>query len=118
MLISDGETCDNTHQSINQQKGNDMKSLCQFRLITASSATRGWTLLRRTKYMAVAAFAVVMSSYAETWYVDAENGNDAWDGKVPAVNAVPGSGMGPKQTLAVFTNLLTKGDTIYVAPGR
>ena len=69
------------------------------------------------KCLVFAAFAVAMSSYAATWYVDAENGNDAWNGAVPAADAVPGSGVGPKQTLAVFTNLLAKGDTIYVAPG-
>ena len=54
---------------------------------------------------------------ANTWYVDAENGNNAYDGKADAAHAVPGSNIGPKKTLGVFTSMVSSGDTIYVAPG-
>ena len=60
---------------------------------------------------------VAMPAFATTWYVDAENGNDDWNGKADFANAVPASNIGPKKTLAVFTNLLASSDTIYAAPG-
>ena len=48
--------------------------------------------------------AMAISSRAETtWYVDAEHGNDSWNGKADYANAVPASNVGPKKTLAVFT---------------
>ncbi len=65
----------------------------------------------------VALAGVVVPSFAATWYVDAENGNDNWNGQVDFANAVPASNIGPKKTLAVFTNLLANSDTIYAAPG-
>lgn len=65
---------------------------------------------------AVVAVAAAQS-YATTWYVDAENGSNAYDGKADAAHAVPGSNIGPKKTLGVFTSLVSSGDTIYVAPG-
>ena len=62
--------------------------------------------------------AMAISSRAETtWYVDAEHGNDSWNGKADYANAVPASNVGPKKTLAVFTDLVRSGDTIYAAPG-
>ena len=62
--------------------------------------------------------AMAISSRAETtWYVDAEHGNDSWNGKADYANAVPASNVGPKKTLAVFTELVRSGDTIYAAPG-
>ena len=69
----------------------------------------------------IAAFAVfagaMMSAFATTWYVDAENGNDSWNGKADIANANPANNIGPKKTLAVFTELVAQGDTIYAAPG-
>ena len=65
----------------------------------------------------VALVGMAMPSFATTWYVDAENGNDDWNGKADFANAVPASNIGPKKTLAVFTNLLASSDTIYAAPG-
>ena len=67
--------------------------------------------------LAAAVCAALTSSAATTWYVDADNGNDAWNGQAALADAVPASGIGPKQTLAAFTNLISKGDTIYAAPG-
>ena len=75
------------------------------------------------KRMSVVRLALVMlasaatQSFATTWYVDAENGNDDWNGQADFANAVPASNIGPKKTLAVFTNLLANSDTIYAAPG-
>ena len=75
------------------------------------------------KRMSVVRLALVvlvgmaMPAFATTWYVDAENGNDDWNGKADFANAVPASNIGPKKTLAVFTNLLASSDTIYAAPG-
>ena len=54
---------------------------------------------------------------ANTWYVDAENGNDDWNGKADFANADSASKVGPKKTLGVFTGIVSNGDTIYVAPG-
>ena len=54
---------------------------------------------------------------ANTWYVDAENGNDDWNGMADFANANPNDKVGPKKTLGVFTPLVDNGDTIYVAPG-
>ncbi len=65
----------------------------------------------------VALVGVAMPAFATTWYVDAENGNDDWNGQADYANAVPANNIGPKKTLAVFTNLLANSDTIYVAPG-
>ena len=65
----------------------------------------------------VALACATMQSFATTWYVDAENGNDDWNGQANFANAVPASNIGPKKTLAVFTNLLANSDTIYAAPG-
>ena len=65
----------------------------------------------------VALAGVAMQSFATTWYVDAENGNDDWNGLADLANAVPASNVGPKKTLAVFTDLVRSGDTIYAAPG-
>lgn len=65
----------------------------------------------------LAAVTACAASAVDTWYVDAVNGNDGWNGKADISHADQGLGIGPKRTLAVFTNLLAKGDTIYVAPG-
>ena len=51
------------------------------------------------------------------WHVDAENGNDAWDGKASFADADPANNIGPKKTLGVFTDLVAAGDVIYAAPG-
>ena len=68
--------------------------------------------------LALAALAgVALPSFATTWYVDAENGNDSWNGLADFANAVSASNVGPKKTLAVFTDLVRSGDTIYAAPG-
>lgn len=61
---------------------------------------------------------VMAASAANTWYVDADNGNDEWNGKVAIAAADPDNKVGPKKTLAVFTNLLARGDSIYAAPGH
>ena len=76
-------------------------------------------MMTKREIAALAAFAgAVMSAFAETtWYVDAEHGNDSWNGKADYANAVPASNVGPKKTLAVFTDLVRSGDTIYAAPG-
>ena len=77
-------------------------------------------MMKRMSVVRLALIALVgmaMPSFATTWYVDAENGNDDWDGKANFANAVPASNIGPKKTLAVFTNLLASSDTIYAAPG-
>ena len=62
-------------------------------------------------------FACSVAFAADNWYVDAENGNDDWDGKCILSDALPELKQGPKKTLGAFANLLSKGDTIYVAPG-
>ncbi|MBR5548174.1 MAG: hypothetical protein IKU71_00445, partial [Kiritimatiellae bacterium] len=67
--------------------------------------------------LAVAASMLVMASFATTWYVDADNGNNDWNGKASFADAVPADKAGPKKTLGVFTSLVRSGDTIYVAPG-
>lgn len=54
---------------------------------------------------------------ATTWYVDANNGNDDYDGKQLVVDKA--NLKGPKQTLAWFDNTrLSAGDIIYAAPGH
>lgn len=68
-------------------------------------------------FVAVLAFCSAVSA-ANVWYVDADQGDDSWDGKVPFSEAIPDQNIGPKKTLSVFTDLVGKGDTIYAAPGR
>ena len=68
--------------------------------------------------MIFAVGAAFVASAANTWYVDAVNGNDDWNGKTDWANADAANGVGPKRTLSVFTALVSAGDTIYVAPGR
>ena len=67
-------------------------------------------------FVAFLAFCSVVSA-ANVWYVDAVNGNDDWNGKVPFSEASPEQNIGPKKTLSVFTTLVANGDTIYAAPG-
>ena len=87
------------------------------KLFTKERNTEMKRLLMMIGAVAVACGAAVPSFGATTWYVDADNGNDAWNGQAAFADAVPANDVGPKKTLAVFTNLLAKGDTIYVAPG-
>ena len=68
-------------------------------------------------FVAFLAFCSVASA-ANVWYVDAVNGNDEWNGKVDYSQADPDNKIGPKKTLSVFTSLVSKGDTIYAAPGH
>jgi len=71
------------------------------------------------KWMFTAALGMAFAaSAANTWYVDANNGNDDWNGKADYAHANPAQNIGPKKTLSVFTALVSKGDTIYAAPGR
>ena len=87
------------------------------KLFTKERNTEMKRLLMMIGSAAVACGAAVSSFGATTWYVDAENGNDSWNGQAAFADAVPANDVGPKKTLAVFTNLLAKGDTVYVAPG-
>lgn len=59
-----------------------------------------------------------VASAANIWYVDADNGNDSWDGRADFSHANPSQSIGPKKTLSVFTTLVAAGDKIYAAPGR
>ena len=57
---------------------------------------------------------------ANVWYVDADNGNDVWDGTTataPATDSPSGSA-GPRKTLAKVMELASAGDTIYAAEGN
>ena len=68
-------------------------------------------------FVAVLAFCSAVSA-ANVWYVDADQGDDSWDGKVPFSEAIPDQNIGPKKTLSVFTDLVGNGDAIYAAPGH
>ncbi|MBR6587653.1 MAG: hypothetical protein IKK82_09550, partial [Kiritimatiellae bacterium] len=72
--------------------------------------------MRKIVFLTAAAAGYAVFA-ANTWYVDAENGNDSWDGTADFENANPASNVGPKKTLGVFTSIVSEGDTIYVAPG-
>ena len=52
---------------------------------------------------------------ASTWYVDANNGNDLWDGTTATRDE--GADTGPKKTLAAITACTKPYDTVYAAPG-
>ena len=72
------------------------------------------TLLKSgSKWALLSAFAVFASlmqpAFATDWYVDAVNGNDAYDGTSAAT---------AKQTIQSAIDLTGSGDTVYVAPGR
>ena len=73
--------------------------------------------MKKLAFMSAVVAVAAAQSYATTWYVDAENGSNAYDGKADAAHADPGLNIGPKKTLGVFTSLVSSGDTIYVAPG-
>ena len=69
----------------------------------------------------IAGFAGSVALAADNWYVDAENGNDDWDGKCILSDALPELKQGPKKTLAgIFSQgevLPAEGDTVHMAPG-
>lgn len=69
------------------------------------------------KLMAVLAAGVVASSAfaGKTYYVDAENGDNGWDGSC-AVH-VDGTDQGPRQSLASVMALTVSGDVVYALPG-
>ena len=70
-----------------------------------------------SRFMGVAAVALFAGAlFATNYYVDAENGNDAWDGS----SATRGEGdVGPKETLAGVMGIsgLTSGSIVYAAEG-
>jgi hypothetical protein len=70
----------------------------------------------KTAFM-IAGFAGSVAFGGNHWYVDAVNGDDRWDGKAAFADVDTDLKKGPKKTLSAFTNLLSKSDTIYVAPG-
>lgn len=57
----------------------------------------------------------VIGQGANVWYVDANNGNDLWDGKSAVMDVDAGSG--PKKTLAAIASCTKAYDTVYAAPG-
>ena len=69
--------------------------------------------------MAIAVLsAVILSAVchgANVWYVDANNGNDLWDGTTSTRDE--GAGTGPKKTLAAVMSCIKAYDTVYAAPG-
>ena len=64
-------------------------------------------------------FCAVLPCYAaqagNTYYVDAENGDNGWDGSC-AVH-VDGTDQGPRQSLASVMALTVSGDVVYALPG-
>lgn len=86
-----------------------------------SARSRRRSLFRNIpKVVSIAFFACTSMVWADTWYVDANSGNDDWDGlsdyEHRDVTANPVKG--PKKTLSVFATLVKSGDTIYAAPGH
>ena len=69
----------------------------------------------------IAGFAGSVAFGGNHWYVDAENGNDGWDGTCTLSDAKPELKKGPKKTLAgIFSQgeaLPAEGDTVHMAPG-
>ena len=65
-------------------------------------------------------FAAGMVFAGDVWYVDAVNGNDAWDGTTAAVPDAgsPEGTPGPRKTLVKIMELASAGDTVYAAVGN
>ena len=61
---------------------------------------------------------VGLSAYADTYYVDANRGNDSWDGTADYEHRDESRGVGPRKQLVEVMKLATKsGDVVYAAPG-
>ena len=69
----------------------------------------------------IAGFAGSVAFGGNHWYVDAENGNDRWNGKAAFADVDMDLKKGPKKTLAgIFSQgevLPAEGDTVHMAPG-
>ena len=71
------------------------------------------------------AAGVAMLAYAADWYVDANNGNDAWDGTTAAIPEqttieAGGTVAGPRKTLHAMMSddCVVAGDTVWAAEGN
>ena len=60
-------------------------------------------------------FSFIAEVRGATWWADAVNGNDTWDGRARAYEAA--TGHGPKKTLQAAVNLAAAGDTVIALPG-
>lgn len=69
----------------------------------------------RAMFTTMFASIVVTVAHGSDWYVDAVNGNDAWDGTAAIVPSEGSSG--PRKTLVKVMELASAGDTIYAAEG-
>ena len=61
---------------------------------------------------------VGLSAYADTYYVDANRGNDSWDGTADYEHRDESKDIGPRKQLVEVMKLAMKsGDVVYAAPG-
>lgn len=76
------------------------------------------TSCKKSLIRMLAVFLAVITpgiGHSSTWYVDANNGNDIWDGTTATRDE--GADTGPKKTLAAIAACTKANDTIYAAPG-
>lgn len=74
----------------------------------------------RKRLLASAFFAMAFAAWADTYYVDANNGNDEWDGTVETADreTVDETKHGPCKTLARIVEIAkNSGDVIIALPG-
>ena len=84
---------------------------------SAGAGRRPWSCGSvRKGLFASAFFAMAFAAWADTYYVDAKNGNDEWDGT--AETNVVNTTTGPRKTLAAIVAVAKNdGDVIVAAPG-